>query len=230
MALTFKGEGLNVNIIVVGCGRVGSRIATLFSEDGHSVVVIDADPASFRGLGRSFDGRTIVGMGFDEDVLQVAGIEECDVLVSVTNEDNANLMISEVGSKLFNVTHVLTRLDNPDRETAYLQLGIDYVCGTTLVAEEIYSKVIATHSGHVDTFGDFELLRFALNLSNEEDRESILVGNLERDHEIRIVAFERFDSNDSSIPTKDSVLYHGDIVLACVRKDQLKTFRRYFVS
>jgi trk system potassium uptake protein TrkA len=159
-------------------------------------------------------------------VLRSAGVEECDVLVAVTDFDNTNLMISEVGRRLFEVPHVLARLYNPDRENAYLQLGLDYVCGTTLAAEEMYSKIVAGHGNHVDTFGDFEVLRFSLDLSFGE-LESIRVSELERDHEVRIIAFERKSTGQSSIPSEESVLYAGDIVLACVRVDRIDRFKRY---
>ncbi|MDR3307889.1 MAG: TrkA family potassium uptake protein [Coriobacteriales bacterium] len=215
-----------MNIIVVGCGRVGSQLATLFSQEDNNIVVIDNDQQSFSNLGRNFEGRTLVGVGFDEEVLLDAGVEECDVLAAVTDQDNSNLMIAEMGRKLFGVPHVLTRLYNPDRESAYMQLGLDYVCGTTLVAEEIYSKIAAKHGSHVDTFGDYEVLRFALNLSDTE-KKAIQVSELERDHEIRIIAFERKDQSLSSIPTKDSILYHGDIVLACVRRSLLEHIGTY---
>ncbi len=218
-----------MNIIIVGCGRVGSQLAMLFSESDNNVVVIDNNPKSFNSLGRSFGGQTIVGVGFDEEILLEAGVEECDVLAAVTDRDNSNLMIAEVARKLFSVPHVLARLYNPDRETTYMQLGLDYVCGTTLVAEEIYSKIMAGHGNHVDTFGEYEVLRFSLDLSSV-DSDSIKVADLERDHEIAIVAFERKDRSQSSIPTKDSILYHEDIVLACVRKDLLKFFSTFMYS
>ncbi|MDR1082524.1 MAG: TrkA family potassium uptake protein [Coriobacteriales bacterium] len=215
-----------MNIIIVGCGRVGSKLAMLFSERQDDVTVIDVNAASFTSLGRNFEGRTVVGVGFDEDVLLEANVEECDVLVAVTDIDNTNLMISEVGRRLFEVPHVLARLYNPDRESAYLQLGLDFICGTTLVAEEMYSKVVAGHGSHVDTFGDFEVLQFSLDLSSE-GTDSIKVSELERDHEIRIIAFERKDTEQSSIPTQESVLYAGDVVLACVRVDLIERFKHY---
>jgi trk system potassium uptake protein TrkA len=218
-----------MNIIIVGCGRVGSKLAMLFSGRKDNVAVIDMDAGSFASLGRNFEGRTIVGVGFDEDVLIEAGVEECDALVAVTDIDNTNLMISEVGRKLFVVPHVLARLYNPDRENAYLQLGLDYACGTTLVAEEMYSKIVAGHGSHVDTFGNFEVLRFALDLSTD-GQESIRVSELERDHEVRIIAFERKSTGQSSIPSEESVLHAGDLVLACVRVDLIDRFKRYMVG
>jgi trk system potassium uptake protein TrkA len=217
-----------MNIILVGCGRVGSQLAMLFSNRGDDVAVIDTHEESFASLGRNFEGRTIVGVGFDEDVLIGAGVEECDVLVAATDLDNTNLMIAEVGRRLFEVPHVLSRLYNPDRESAYMQLGLDYVCGTTLVAEEMYSKIVAGHGSHIDTFGNYEVLRFALNLG-EKQTGSILVGDLERDHEIRIIVFERKDTGQSSIPTAESKLHGGDIVLACVRVDLIDKLKRFML-
>lgn len=215
------------NVIVVGCGRVGSQLANMLSDNGSNVCCIDRNADAFANLGRNFNGSTIQGVGFDEEVLMRAGVEECDVLAAVTQLDNANLMCAEVASRLFGVPHVIARLYNPDHERAYMQLGIDYVCGTSLVAEDVFSKVVAGHGSHVETFGECEVLRFSLDLSSCENKRTIRVFELERDHEVRIIAFERGDGSASSIPTRESVLYNGDTVLACVRHDLIPYFSRY---
>lgn len=214
------------NVIVVGCGRVGSQLANMLSNNGNNVCVIDRRVSAFGNLGRNFNGATIHGIGFDEDVLRQAGIEECDVLAAVTERDNANLMTAEVASRLFGVPHVIARLTNPDHERAYMQLGLDYVCGTSLVAEEVFAKVVSGHGAHLDTFGDFEVLRFSLDLSWTK-KNTIRVSELERDHDIRIICFERGDGSTSSIPTSESVLYHGDLLLACVRHEFIEPFSKY---
>lgn len=214
------------NVIVVGCGRVGSQLANMLSNNGNNVCVIDRQISAFGNLGRNFNGATIHGLGFDEDVLRQAGIEECDVLAAVTERDNANLMAAEVASRLFDVPHVIARLSNPDHERAYMQLGLDYVCGTSLVAEEVFAKVVSGHGAHLDTFGDFEVLRFSLDLSWTK-KNTIRVSELERDHDIRIICFERGDGSTSSIPTSESVLYHGDLLLACVRHEFIEPFSKY---
>lgn len=217
------------NIIIVGCGRVGSQLASLLSERDCNVCVIDRNAEAFANLGRNFNGATLQGVGFDEDVLVRAGIEECDVVAAVTQSDNSNLMIAEVARRIFGVPQVITRLYNPARESAYMQLGLDYVCGTSLVAEEMFSKIASGHGSHLDTFGDFEILRFSLDLTGVKKR-SIRAFDLERDHGIRIIAFERRDGSSSSIPTRESVLYHGDSVIACVRHDLLSSFSRFMLD
>ena len=150
------------NVIVVGCGRVGSQLANMLSDNGSNVCVIDRNADAFANLGRNFNGSTVQGVGFDEETLVKAGVEDCDVMAAVTQFDNTNLMCAEVGSRLFGVPHVIARLYNPDHERAYMQLGIDYVCGTSLVAEDVFSKVVSGHGAHLDTFGEFEVLRFSL--------------------------------------------------------------------
>lgn len=214
------------NVIVVGCGRVGSQLASMLSDNGNNVCVIDRNADAFANLGRDFNGSTVQGVGFDEDTLTKAGVDDCDVIAAVTQFDNTNLMVAEVGSRLFDVPHVIARLYNPDHERAYMQLGIDYVCGTSLVAEDVFSKIVSGHGAHLDTFGEFEVLRFSLDLSSTEKR-TIRVSEIERDHDIRIIAFERGDGSASSIPTRESVLYHGDTVLACVRHELIDQFSRY---
>ncbi len=217
------------NVIVVGCGRVGSRLANMLSDNGANVCVVDLRASSFNNLGRNFNGSTVQGIGYDEDTLTKAGIEDCDVVAAVTESDNANLMVTEVASRLYNVPHVIARLYNHEHERAYMQLGIDYVCGTTLVAEEVFSKAIAGHGSHIDTFGDYEVLRFSIDLSWTE-RRALHVYEIERDHDIRVVAFERKDGSSSSIPTRESTLYHGDTVLACVRHDLIDSFSKFIQS
>ena len=214
------------NVIVVGCGRVGSQLANMLSDNGSNVCVIDRNPDSFANLGRNFNGSVLQGIGFDEETLTKGGIEECDVVAAVTQFDNTNLMVAEVAGRLFDVPHVIARLYNPDHERAYMQLGIDYVCGTSLVAEDVFSKVVAGHGSHLDTFGEFEVLRFSLNL-NGLGKKTIRVSEMERDHDVRIVAFERGDGSASSIPTRESILYHGDTVLACVRHELIESFTQY---
>ena len=221
------------NVIVVGCGRVGSQLASLLSESGNNVCCIDRSTDAFANLGRNFNGSTVQGVGFDEEVLIRAGVEECDVLAAVTQYDNANLMCAEVANRIFDVPHVIARLYNPDHARAYSQLGIDYVCGTALVADEIFSKVTAGHGSYITTFGNYEILKFSLNLNTQDDegrddgRKFIHVDDIERDHEIRVIAFERADGSITSIPSEDSVLYDGDTILVCAQQDHIEQLSRY---
>ena len=214
------------NIIVVGCGRVGSRLALMLSNYENNVCVIDRDPRAFASLGRDFIGATFAGVGYDEDVLMKAGIDECDFLAAVTQSDNVNLMVVEIARRLYDVPHAVARLYNTGHERAYLQLGIDYVCGTALVAEEIFSKISSGLGDHITTLGDCEVVQFALDLSQTRS-DYIKVSDLESRHKIRVCAFERADGEISSIPTPSSVLYHGDTVLVALRHGMIPEIAKY---
>lgn len=214
------------NIIVVGCGRVGSRLALMLSNYENNVCVIDRDPRAFASLGRDFNGATFAGVGYDEDVLMKAGIDECDFLAAVTQSDNVNLMVVEIARRLYDVPHAVARLYNTGHERAYLQLGIDYVCGTALVAEEIFSKISSGLGDHITTLGDCEVVQFALDLSQTRS-DYIKVSDLESRHKIRVCAFERADGEISSIPSPSSVLYHGDTVLVALRHGMIPEIAKY---
>lgn len=214
------------NIIVVGCGRVGSRLALMLSNYENNVCVIDRDPRAFASLGRDFNGATFAGVGYDEDVLMKVGIDECDFLAAVTQSDNVNLMVVEIARRLYDVPHAVARLYNTGHERAYLQLGIDYVCGTALVAEEIFSKISSGLGDHITTLGDCEVVQFALDLSQTRS-DYIKVSDLESRHKIRVCAFERADGEISSIPTPSSVLYHGDTVLVALRHGMIPEIAKY---
>lgn len=214
------------NIIVVGCGRVGSRLALMLSNYENNVCVIDRDPRAFASLGRDFNGATFAGVGYDEDVLMKAGIDECDFLAAVTQSDNVNLMVVEIARRLYDVPHAVARLYNTGHERAYLQLGIDYVCGTAHVAEEIFSKISSGLGDHITTLGDCEVVQFSLDLSQTRS-DYIKVSDLESRHKIRVCAFERADGEISSIPTPSSVLYHGDTVLVALRHGMIPEIAKY---
>jgi len=202
-----------MNVIVVGCGRVGSQLATLLSVEGHNVVVIDRDTDAFKRLGTAFNGVTIKGLGFDEDVLEEAGTRAADAFAAVTNLDNTNLMAAEVARKLFEVPHVVARLYNPVRERTYQQLGLDYVCGTTLVAETLLDKLRSGHGHHVSQFGDIELVQFKASGAIEGKR----VEEVEIVRKFRISAVAR--GEETFVPEPEAILHAGDIIVASVKED-----------
>lgn len=126
-----------MKVVIVGCGRVGARLARQLDGDGHQVAVIDERVSAFDRLGRNFKGEMIVGTGIDEAVLRRAGIESADCFASVTNGDNRNLMAAQIAKRIFNVRRVITRVYDPIRESVYRELGLETFCPTTMGADLI---------------------------------------------------------------------------------------------
>ncbi len=123
-----------MNIIILGCGRVGSTLARRMYHDGHNVTVVDLTGEAFRRLGSKFRGQRVVGNGLDRDVLERAGISSCDVFVSVTEGDNRNIMTAQIAKNVYNVAHVITRINDPIRADAYRQMGIVTICSPTIIS------------------------------------------------------------------------------------------------
>ena len=129
------------NFIVIGAGRVGSIVAGDLSNAGHNVCCVDKDRDALLNLGVEFNGQTVLGLGFDCETLEKAGVEECDTFIACTRSDNVNLMACEVAKRLYGVDRVIARLFNPVRVEVYEELGIENICGTELIAKEIIKIV-----------------------------------------------------------------------------------------
>ena len=119
-----------MNIVILGCGRVGAHLAKTLTAEGHQVTVIDNDSAAFARLGPDFPGKLVVGTGIDEDVLSQAGIEQADAFVAVTNGDNTNVMAAQIVKEIFGVPRVICRIYDPLREEIYRALGLETICPT----------------------------------------------------------------------------------------------------
>lgn len=131
-----------MRVVVLGCGRVGSTIATTMAREGHDVTIIDSNPDSFRRLGNGFTGRTVTGSGIDEDTLRKADVGTADAFVAVTNGDNRNIMSVQLAKVRFKVPKVVARIYDPIRAAAYADLGIETVCTTCVGAGLIRDKVL----------------------------------------------------------------------------------------
>jgi trk system potassium uptake protein TrkA len=131
-----------VKTVVLGCGRVGSTLATMLDRAGHSVSIIDQSSEAFQRLNPDFGGETFVGNGVDEDILIRAGIKDADAFVAVTNGDNRNIMASQIAKEIFKVKKVLCRIYDPIREQTYHELGLETVSPTIIGAQMFFDALL----------------------------------------------------------------------------------------
>lgn len=127
--------------IIIGCGRLGANLANTLSENGTNVLIMDKYENSFRKLSSSYGGLTLVGDATDISALKEAGIEHAQVFVSVTNNDNANIMAAQIAKESYHIPHVVCRLYDPERECVYHEFGIETICPAVLSEKEI-SKLL----------------------------------------------------------------------------------------
>jgi len=130
-----------MKVVIMGCGRVGARLASMLDKDGHTVTILDNDSYSFRRLPPDFGGTALFGNGIDEDVLRRAGIEEADAFVALTQGDNRNIMSSQVAKHIFNVPKVVCRIYDPLRRDMYQDLGLEAISPTTIFAQILREKL-----------------------------------------------------------------------------------------
>ena len=109
----------------MGCGRVGSTLARSLEDRNHTVAVIDSNPDAFRRLGPTFSGTKVTGVGFDQDVLEKAGIDRADAFAAVSSGDNSNIIAARVARETFGIQKVVARIYDPGRAEVYQRLGIE---------------------------------------------------------------------------------------------------------
>jgi trk system potassium uptake protein len=130
-----------MKVIIMGCGRVGARLAGLLDSAGHIVTVLDMDSYSFRRLPVGFKGKALVGNGIDEEVLKRASIEQADAFIAVTQGDNRNIMAAQMAMHIFGVKRVLCRIYDPLRQELYESLGLESLSPTTIFADLLKKKL-----------------------------------------------------------------------------------------
>lgn len=130
-----------MKVVIMGCSRVGGRLAGLLDAEGHSVTIVDIDANSFRWLPPDFKGTALTGNGLDQEVLKRAGIKEADAFVVATQGDNRNIMAAQVAKHIFHVPKVVCRIYDPLRNELYSTLGLETISPTTVVTRMLKEKL-----------------------------------------------------------------------------------------
>jgi len=133
-------------VVIMGCGRVGSTLARDLEERNHTVSVIDSEPDSFRRLGPGFNGDKITGYGFDQEVLEKAGIRRADAFAAVSSGDNSNIISARVARETFGIDQVVARIYDPGRAEVYERLGIPTVATVRWTADQVLRRLLPAGS------------------------------------------------------------------------------------
>ncbi|MBV9579791.1 MAG: TrkA family potassium uptake protein [Chloroflexi bacterium] len=128
-------------IIIMGCGRVGARVAQMLTKSGHEVTIMDIQSSAFTRLGSDFKGTTVLGDATDQEVLKRAGIERADAFLAATQGDNRNIMASQIAKHVFGVKSVVTRIYDPLRSDTFAALGLQAISPTIIGANAFYEEL-----------------------------------------------------------------------------------------
>ncbi|MCM8790719.1 MAG: TrkA family potassium uptake protein [Candidatus Omnitrophica bacterium] len=212
-----------MNIMIIGCGRVGSQLALLLSQEDHNVTIIDKNPDSFKRLGGTFNGITATGNAFNESLLRELKIEKQDAFVSVTSGDNTNLMASQIAKKIFKVPRVIARVYDPKRADIFRKLGLDVISGTSLVAAMMRDKIIENRfTSYLVETGELGVIELVVG----EDFKGRKVEEINMPDEFLVTVIER--RKRVIIPQPDTRLEVDDKVMGVVRTSSLDKVKKIF--
>jgi len=131
-----------MHVVIMGCGRVGSTLARALEDRDHTVAVIDSSPDAFRRLGPGFTGEKVTGYGFDQKVLEAAGISRAGAFAAVSSGDNSNIISARVARETFGIENVVARIYDPGRAEVYQRLGIPTVATVRWTADQMLRRLL----------------------------------------------------------------------------------------
>ena len=204
-----------MRVIIVGCGRVGSELTIQLGKAGHDVTIVDKRRSAFDRLPPGFEARTIVGLGFDRELLVEAGVKEADAFISVTNGDNSNIVSARVAREYFHVPKVIARIYDPRRAEIYERLNIPTVATTTWGVKQILLMLSHEREEIKESLAGGDLFRMRLDITPH------LVGkpvrSLNVDGKILVAGVDR--GGHGFIPVGSSSFQEGDVVHLILHKD-----------
>lgn len=204
-----------MHFVIMGCGRTGATLAQMVEDRGHTVAVVDQNPDAFRRLGAHFEGRRVVGAGFDRDTLIDAGIEDAYAFAAVSSGDNSNILAARVARETFGVSNVVARIYDPGRAEVYQRLGIPTVATVRWTADQMARRLLP--SGATPEFRDVSGELVLAEVQVHAAWVGRRMAALEAAADVRVAYLTRL--GEGVIPGPDTVYQEGDLVHVVLRAD-----------
>ena len=204
-----------MNIIVIGCGKIGATILASLSAEGHDVVAVDSDPELVAEITNVYDVMGVCGNGADHDVLEEAGAANAELLVAATGSDELNLLSCFLAKKM-GTEHTIARVRNPeynDKSLGFMRKHLDISMAINpekLAAHELYNILRLPSAVKIETFSrrNFEMIELRLKPDSKLDGMTIIDMRTKFDARFLICAVKRGD--EAYIPDGNFVLKSGD--------------------
>lgn len=210
-----------MRVIVVGCGRIGAELAYSLFKRGHQVSVVDENVQSFNNLPPDFEGRIQEGDALNQDVLIRAGIQKCDALAAVTNNDPLNVVVSHIAKTEYQIMNVVARNYDPHLRPLFEAFNVQMISSTSWGAQRIEELLLDAEGRTVFSAGNGEVevyeLKIPANWNGKLVRDLITCG------ECKWLAITRAGS--AFLPEADSVLQAGDILTVAATMEGIQDTR-----
>ena len=203
-----------MHVIIAGCGRVGSELASSLEHADHTVAIIDRNPSAFERLRASIKAKQIVGFVFDRETLEEAGIKEADAFASVTSGDNSNILSARVAKEHYRVPNVVARIYDPRRAQIYQRLGIQTVATVRWTTDQMMRFLLPEDSQFEYTVDNGEVIITAVQAEPETIGKHVI--DFDLDGRRRVVAISRFGV--PRVPDKSLTVQEGDILYISVAR------------
>ncbi len=209
-----------MHCVIMGCGRVGAELTMQLSQLGHSVAIIDKRREAFDRLPDEFDAKTIVGIGFDREKLEQAGIKEAGAFIAVSNGDNSNIVSARVAREHYHVEKVIARIYDPRRAEIYERLNIPTIATVRWAAKQVQYLLFHGKETMRDSLAGGSLLHLRIQIPDHFVGKKI--SSVTSDGEVEVIGVDR--GGAGFIPKDDSTFQDGDVVHFIVHKDHTDTF------
>ena len=223
-----KNSSEGLQIIIVGCGKVGVTLIEQLSKEGHDITIIDKNPAKIQDMTNLYDIMGFVGNGASYSVQIEAGIENADLIIAVTDSDELNLLCCTVAKQVGNCA-AIARVRTPDysKEVGYLRekLGLALIINPELEAAKEAARILYLPTAlEVNSFahGQAEMIKFQLPLNNQLSGTTIAQLGKNIPEKILICAVER--DGQVFIPSGNFQLLAGDIISFVASRLMAKSF------
>ncbi len=197
-----------MNIIVVGCGRVGSDLARRLNQKGHQVTIIDHTADAFRNLSPDFVGRMVEGEGISQDVLHRAEIGTADGLAAVTDSDPINAVVAHIARVEYGISNVVVRNQDPSWRVFHEAFGLQVVSSASWGAQRIEELLYPTAMPIVFSAGNGEVEVYEVAIPKTwsgRKLQDILRGG-------QCVAVALTHAGQAILPSGETLLEESDIV------------------
>lgn len=220
-----------LNIIIVGCGKVGAALVEQLVREGHDITIIDKNPQKIQAYTNLYDIMGVVGNGASYSVQQEAGIENTDLIIAVTGSDELNLLCCTVAKRVGNCS-AIARVRSPDysEESNYLRerLGLAMIINPDLETAKEATHILCLPTAlEVNSFahGQAQLIKIQIPEDNLLDNKTIAQVSKNLNAKFLICTIER--DGKIIIPSGNVILHKGDkISFAATRKETIKFLKQ----
>ncbi|HLG22841.1 MAG TPA: NAD-binding protein [Candidatus Manganitrophaceae bacterium] len=126
-----------MNIVILGSGRLGSRLANALVHKGHQIIIVDEEDTKFKNLDDHPNIHRVTGNIFNDETSELVFSSPTDAFIAVTGVDNVNIMVAQAMQKRYRIPRVLIRVFDPTLSGVYRDLGLETVCPTNFALQEM---------------------------------------------------------------------------------------------